>query len=140
MLQLTLICLNTETVTPSQIQLSDVDFFVKGKTTKSDLDMNERRKFYPPRFRVVITCTPTARHNQARVEFKGATKNLVFVVPLTPPPPQATPTSPGINSIGNCYTEFVNLDTCTQSVIILHTGYGSITSNNSLADESTSLG
>ena len=87
---------------PVQIQLSEVDFFIRGQTTKADLEMVENRR-YPPRFRVVITCTPTARHSQARIEFRGAVKDLVFDVPLIPPPPQATPTPPSVSSIGNAW-------------------------------------
>ena len=39
---------------------------------------------YPPRFQVVITCSPAAQQSQARIKFKGAHKELVFDIPLQP--------------------------------------------------------
>ena len=39
---------------------------------------------YPPRFNLVISCTPTSRQSQTRVEFRGAVKEMVFDIPLNP--------------------------------------------------------
>ena len=63
--------------------MSEIDFFVSGEHEL--LKVKEKEGMYPPRFRVVISCSPTARQSQARIEFRGATKELVFDVPLNPP-------------------------------------------------------
>ena len=93
---------------------------------------------YPPRFHVIFTCTPTAGQSQARIEFRGAVNDLVFDVPLNPPPPpQATPTSPAVNSIGNNYVYlFIHVHVIIQQ-LLSSTGYGSITSS---IDQGTKLG
>ena len=85
--------------------LSDIDFFVGPITesTKQTLQLKEDEGMYPPRFCVVISGTPTARQSQARIEFRGAVNDLVFDVPLNPPPPQATPASPGISRKSNYF-------------------------------------
>ena len=87
--------------------LKDIDFFVgeNNDITLHTLEVKEEEGMYPPRFEVVVTCTPAARQSQARIEFRGAVNDLVFDVPLNPPPPpQATPTSPTPSSIGNSYS------------------------------------
>jgi hypothetical protein len=103
-----------------KVMLKDIDFFV-GKVTETILEqlkLKEEEGMYPPRFHVVIRCTPTARQNQARIGFRGAEQDLTFGILLNPLPSQATPTSPTTGSIG----------------------YGSTTSTNSLAGQSTPLG
>ena len=85
--------------------LSDIDFFVGHITenTKQTLQLREREGIYPPRFRVVISSTPTARQSQARIELRGAVNDLVFDLPLNPQrPPQATPIVP-TNTTGVCF-------------------------------------
>ena len=92
--------------------MSDVDF---KDIAKPNLEMYEDVGVYPPRFRVVITCTPTATQSQASIEFRGAVNDLVFNLSLNPPPPpQNTPQTPSVSSIGNwhvpCkYRMWVNL-------------------------------
>ena len=49
------------------------------------LKQMEDEQIYPPRFRVVISCSPAAQQIQTRIEFKGACKELVFDIPLAPP-------------------------------------------------------
>ena len=53
------------------------------------LKLKEDEQIYPPRFRVVISCSPAAQQSQAWVKFKGAHKELVFNIPLA--------LQPGIN-------------------------------------------
>ena len=67
-----------------QILVSEIDFFVSGENMEELLKLKEERGMYPPRFCVVISCSPTARQSQARLEFSGATKELLFDVPLNP--------------------------------------------------------
>ena len=64
--------------------LSDIDFFVGDETSKETLKLMEEEGMYPPRFRVVISCSPNARQSQARIEFRGAVNDLVFDIPLNP--------------------------------------------------------
>ena len=84
--------------------LNDIDFFVgeNNDTTWHTLKLKEKEGMYPPKFKVVVTCTPAARQSQARIEFRGAVNDPVLDVSLNPPsPPQATPTSPTYSTIGN---------------------------------------
>ena len=78
--------------------MKDVDFFVKDfcETTKELLEVDEEEGMYPPRFHVVLSCSASARENQTRIEFKGATTDLVFDVFLTPSVPsiRSLPMSP----------------------------------------------
>jgi len=53
------------------------------------LKQMEDEQNYPPKFRVVINCSPAAQQSQARIQFKGAHKELVFDIPLA--------LQPGIN-------------------------------------------
>ena len=78
-----------------QIMMRDVDFFVKNfsENTKYDLEVKERRGMYPPRFHVIFRCSPSARENQTRIEFRGAVTNLVYDIFLTP-----AVTSPSLRS------------------------------------------
>lgn len=66
--------------------MSDVDFFVKDlcEKTKHELKVKEKEGMYPPRFHVVLCCTPSATRSQSRIEFKGAVSALVFDLLLTP--------------------------------------------------------
>ena len=48
--------------------------------------MKEDVGMYPPRFNVVISCSPTAKHHMARFKFTGAEKEIVFDIPLIPLP------------------------------------------------------
>ena len=57
---------------------------------EDELELKEEHQMYPPKFRVVISCSPAAQQSQARIKIKGARRDLVFDIPLTPPP--------GINS------------------------------------------
>ena len=83
--------------------LKEIDFFVGEITniTIEQLKLKEEEGMYPPRFHVVISCTPDARQSQARIRFRGATSNLRFDIPLNPLSSQATPTSPTISSTGS---------------------------------------
>ena len=76
-----------------QILVSEIDFFVSGENMKDLLKLKEEEGMYPPRFCVVISCSPTARQNQARIEFRGATKELVFDTPLNPSLTSTSPTA-----------------------------------------------
>ena len=67
-----------------QILLSDIDFFVSGDNSKELLKIKEEEGMYPPRFNLVISCSPTARQSQTRVQFVGAVKEMVFDIPLNP--------------------------------------------------------
>ena len=68
-----------------QILVSEIDFFVSGENIiKELLKLKEEEGMYPPRFCVVISCSPIARQSQARIEFSGATKELLFDIPLNP--------------------------------------------------------
>ena len=83
----------------SFIYKSDIDFFTEHY---EQLKFKEEMGTYTPRFCVAISCTPTAHLRHVRIEFRGAVHDLVFDVPLNPPPlPQATPISPSASSIGN---------------------------------------
>ena len=80
--------------------MSDVDFFVNDfcEDSKHKLEVREKGGMYPPRFHVVLSCSPSARQSQTRIEFRGAVTELVFDVLLTPSAPSNTslriPTSP----------------------------------------------
>ena len=69
-----------------QINMSDVDFFVKDlcEKTKHKLEWKEKRGMYPPRFCVLLSCFPSARKSLIRIEFRGAVTGLVFDIVLTP--------------------------------------------------------
>jgi len=71
------------------------------------LKLEEDEQIYPPKFRVVISCSPAAQQSQARIEFKGAHKELVFDISLAPPPA----TEPGINPEQGCISNTHNLRT-----------------------------
>ena len=74
---------------------SDVDFFVNDfcEDTRHELEMREKGGMYPPRFHVVLSCSPSARESQTRIEFRGATTDLVFDILLTPAVPSVRPLS-----------------------------------------------
>ena len=74
--------------------------------------IKEDKGMYPPRFCVVIRCTPTARQSQARIEFRGTVNNPVFDIPLDPPP--ASPQSPSVISTG---VVVVNIETFTLNLV-----------------------
>ena len=67
-----------------QILLSDIDFFVSDDNSEEVLKLKEKEGMYPPRFNLVISCTPAAKQSQTRVEFRGALKEIVFDIPLNP--------------------------------------------------------
>ena len=64
-----------------QIFLTDIEFISAGE---EELKLQERKRIYPPRFNVVITCSPNAKHNIDRIQFNGATSELVYDIPLNP--------------------------------------------------------
>lgn len=66
--------------------MSDVDYFVKSKTAKEALEVEEKEGIYPPRFHVEISCSPSARRDQTRISFRGAVNDVVFDILLTPSP------------------------------------------------------
>ena len=78
--------------------MSDVDFFVNDfrEDTKHKLEVREKGGMYPPRFHVVLSCSPSARESQTRIEFRGAVMDLVFDIVLTPAVTSTSslPTSP----------------------------------------------
>ena len=59
---------------------------------EDELILKEEWQIYPPKFQVVISCSPAAQQSQARIEFKLAHRDLVFDIPLAP-----QPTESGIN-------------------------------------------
>ena len=69
-----------------QIRLSDIDFFVSGDNLKELLKIKEEIGTYPPRFNVVISCSPTAKHHMVRFKFTGAERDILFDIPLIPLP------------------------------------------------------
>ena len=71
-----------------QITQTEMDFT---EMDEDELELKEDEQIYPPKFRVVISCSPAAQQSQARIEFKGAHKDLVFDIPLAPQ------SEPGIN-------------------------------------------
>ena len=73
--------------------MSDIDFFVRDRNAKEQLQFKEELRIYPPRFRVEISCTPSAQPDQIKIEFRGAVTELVFDIVLTPTPTSITPTS-----------------------------------------------
>ena len=79
-----------------QVYKCNIDFFPESYEL---LKLKEERGTYPPRFRVVISCIPTARQSQSRIEFKGAINDPMFDVPLNLL--SAIPTSPSVASSGN---------------------------------------
>ena len=66
--------------------MDDVDFFVKDfcENAKEELEIEEEEGMYPPRFHVVLSCSPSAGQSQTRVEIRGAATDLVFDIFLTP--------------------------------------------------------
>ena len=79
-----------------QIFRSDVDFT---KLDENELKLKEKEKMYPPKFQVVISCSPAAQQSQARIKIKGAHSDLVFDIPLTPlPGPSINPQQGRINN------------------------------------------
>ena len=68
-----------------QILLSDVDFFVSGDNLE-ELKIKEEEGMYPPRFNLMISCTPMAGQSKTRVEFRGARKEILFDILLKPLP------------------------------------------------------
>ena len=75
--------------------MKDVDFFVKEfcETSREELEVDEEEGMYPPRFHVVLSCSPSARESQTRIEFRGARTDLVFDIFLTPAVPSVRPLS-----------------------------------------------
>ena len=82
-----------------QVYKNEVDFFPEEYDL---LKLKEENGVYPPRFCVVITCTPTAIQSQARIEFRGAVDNPVFDISLNPLP--MSPLSPRSMSIGSFFS------------------------------------
>ena len=66
--------------------MSEVDFFVKDfcEDTREDLEVDEEEGMYPPRFHVVLSCSPSARPSHTRVKIKGAATDVVSDIFLTP--------------------------------------------------------
>ena len=62
-----------------QILLCDIDF---SDVSFDTLIIKEDCGLYPPRFKVIISCSPTAKPAIARVEFRGAVNDLIFDIPL----------------------------------------------------------
>ena len=75
--------------------MSDVDFFVRNGDKFEELKTKEDNGLYPPRFRVVIDCFPTASPIQTRFQFSGAKEEIVFDAVLRP-----QPSSPSAHTIG----------------------------------------
>ena len=66
--------------------MSDIDFFVRQRNAIEQLKLKEELRIYPPRFRVEISCSPSAQPYQINIEFRGAVTDLVFDILLTPTP------------------------------------------------------
>ena len=73
--------------------MSEIDFFIRDKNAKEQLQLMEKLRIYPPRFQVEISCSPSAQLDHIKIEFRGAVTDLVFDVVLTPIPASITPTS-----------------------------------------------
>ena len=71
--------------------MSEIDFFVRERNAKEQLQLMEELNIYPPRFHVEISCFPSAQPNKIKIEFRGAVTDLVFVI--LPSPASITPTS-----------------------------------------------
>ena len=69
-----------------QILMSDIDFFVRDRNAIKQLKLKEELRIYPPRFRVEISFSPSARPDQIKIEFRGAMTDLIFDIVLTPTP------------------------------------------------------
>ena len=70
-----------------QIPLSDIDFFTaRGNEMIETLKLREREGMYPPRFRVFINCSSSARQSKTEIQFRGTSMNtdMVFDIPLNP--------------------------------------------------------
>ena len=63
--------------------MRDIDFFVRDRNAKEQLQLKEESRIYPPRFRVEICCFPFARPDQIKIEFRGAVTDLLFDIILT---------------------------------------------------------
>ena len=72
--------------------MNDIDFFVRDRNAKEQLQLKEKLKIYPPRFQIKISCSQFAQPNQIKVEFRGAVTDMVFDILLTPTPAPITPT------------------------------------------------
>lgn len=59
--------------------MSDIEFVTDGEDV---LKLLEDKGMYPPRFNVVISCSPMAKQGQERILFKGTTSGLVYDIPL----------------------------------------------------------
>ena len=53
---------------------------------EDELELKEEHQMYPPKFQVVIICSAAAQQSLVKIKIKGARRDLVFDIPLTPPP------------------------------------------------------
>ena len=58
--------------------MSDIEFFDKDI---EELELMEKEGMYPPRFHVVFTNLSTTTSYHAKIVFKGAVKDLKFLIP-----------------------------------------------------------
>lgn len=74
--------------------MKDVDFFLRDGTPPKIMRMQEKKGLYPPRFHLELSCSPSARRSQIKIEFRGRS-DLVFDILLTPvfTPVASAPTS-----------------------------------------------
>ena len=69
-----------------QIFRSEVDFFIRKRTAKDDLEAQERRNLYPPRFQVFFASSPKdPTLGGGKIKFKGADGDLQYDIYLDPP-------------------------------------------------------
>ena len=68
--------------------MHEIDFFVRDndEITREQLKLKEETGMYPPRFKVIITCSETAKPTQARFQFRGTADDLVFDAYFSPLP------------------------------------------------------
>jgi hypothetical protein len=76
----------------TKVYRSEVDFFVRKRTSREDLQAAEHRDFYPPRFQIFLAPSPkdpTLRGG--RIKLKGARSDLQYDIYLDPPPSSIIP-------------------------------------------------
>ena len=63
-----------------------MDFFIGRRTLKEDLEAQEQRNMYPPRFQIFLVSSPDdVSLSGSRIRFKGADCDLQYDIHLDPP-------------------------------------------------------
>ena len=74
---------------------NEVDFFVRKKMTVQEMEVQEHKDFYPPRFHVFLVSSPKdPTLSDAKITFKGADCDLQYDIYLDLPDQDTGPSAP----------------------------------------------